>query len=75
MSSEPTEQRSDALTTTAVYSGKVNSAQSEIRAAKSERTGHVQCATGLSGAARGQKTSTVKCSKAQRSTNVTGTGQ
>jgi hypothetical protein len=33
---------------------------------KSERTGHVQCATGLSGAARRQRTSMVNCSKPQR---------
>jgi hypothetical protein len=60
---------------TAVYSEKVNSAQSKVRAMKSERTGHVQCATRLSGAARGQKTSTVKRSKPQRSADVVDTGQ
>jgi hypothetical protein len=44
--------------------------KSEVRATTSERTEHVRCATGLSGAARGQKTSTVNRSKPQRSTDV-----
>jgi hypothetical protein len=42
---------------------------------KSERTEHVWCATGLSGAARRQKTSMVNRSKPQRSADVVGTGQ
>jgi hypothetical protein len=37
---------------------KVNSAQSEVKAAKLERIGHVQCATGMSGAARRLQQST-----------------
>jgi hypothetical protein len=53
---------------------KVNNAQSEVRAAKSKRTGHVGCATGLSGATRGQKTSTVNYSKPQRCADVARTG-
>jgi hypothetical protein len=49
--------------------------KSEGRAAKSERTRHVRCATELFGAARRQKVSTVNCSKPQRSADVAGTGQ
>jgi hypothetical protein len=37
-----------------------------VRAAKSEVTGHVRCATGLSGAAKGQRVPTVNNSKPQR---------
>jgi hypothetical protein len=39
---------------------------SRCQAAKSERTGHVRCATGLSGAARGQRVPMVDRSKPQR---------
>jgi hypothetical protein len=44
--------------------------KSKVRAAMSERTGHVRCATRLSGAARGQKTSPVNRSKPQRSADM-----
>jgi hypothetical protein len=68
VSGEPTEQRSDGQRSTTGNSEKVNNAQLEVRAAKSERTG-------LSGAARGQKTSTVNRSKPQWCDDVARTGQ
>jgi hypothetical protein len=43
---------------------------SEVRAEKLERTGHVRCTTGLSGAATGQRTPTVNRSKPQRVADV-----
>jgi hypothetical protein len=58
-----------------LLTAKVNSAQSEVRAAKSERTGHIRCATGLSGAARRQRISTVNRSKPQRCADVARTEQ
>jgi hypothetical protein len=67
MYGEPTEQRSDAPTVDCVNSKKRTVQKSEVRVAKSERTG-------LSGAARRQKTSTVNRSKPQRSAGVAGTG-
>jgi hypothetical protein len=47
---------------TIVYSKKVNSVQQKVKEAKSERTRHVRCTIGLSGAARSQKTSTINLS-------------
>jgi hypothetical protein len=47
---------------------------SQVRAEKTERTGHVWCATGLSGAATRQRTSTVNRSKPQRAADVARTG-
>jgi hypothetical protein len=49
---------------------KVNSVQSEVKATVSGRTGHVRCATGLSGAATRQRTSTVNRSKPQRAADM-----
>jgi hypothetical protein len=43
MSGEPMEQRSDAPTVDCVNSKKRTVQKSEVRAAKSERTGHVRC--------------------------------
>jgi hypothetical protein len=40
--------------------------RSEVRAEKSEHTGYARCGTGLSGAATGQRVSTVDRSKLQR---------
>jgi hypothetical protein len=66
MSSEPTEQR---LPGANGRLPKVNIGEhyaAELRAEKSERTEHVWCGTGLSGAARGQRVPTVDRSKPQR---------
>jgi hypothetical protein len=59
---------------TTVYSKKVNSVQQKVKEAKSERTGHVWYAIGLSGAARSQKTSTINLSKPQWAADVAHTG-
>jgi hypothetical protein len=75
MSGEPTEQRSPAPNgrlwcTVKAYSAEVRSQSCEVI---THRT--VQCATGLSGAVRGQGTSTVNRSKPQQSADVAGTRQ
>jgi hypothetical protein len=75
VSDEPTEQRSNVPTVDYVNSKRRTMQKSEVGAAKSVRTGHVRCATGLSGAAKGQKTSTVNRSKPQRAADVAHTGQ
>jgi hypothetical protein len=53
------------------------SVQCKVRwqAAKLERTGHVRCATGLSGAPTSQRAPTVNRSKTQRCADVARTGQ
>jgi hypothetical protein len=66
LSGEPAEQRLPARQRS---TGKVNSdeqCRAEARVAKSEVTGHVWCATGLSGAAKGQRVPMVNSSKTQR---------
>jgi hypothetical protein len=68
MSGEPTEQRST------TYTVKAHSAEVRCQAAKSERTGHVQCPTGLFGVATRQKTSMINRSKRQRVDDVARTG-
>jgi hypothetical protein len=47
---------------------------SEVRAEKSERTGHVQCGTELFGAATGQRVPTVNRSKPELRADVACTG-
>jgi hypothetical protein len=66
LSDELAEQRLPARqqSTTEVYSDE--QCHAEVRAAKSEVTGHVWCGTGLSGAAKRQRVKTVNSSKPQR---------
>jgi hypothetical protein len=52
----------------------VHSTEVRCQAVKSERTGHVWSATGLSGAATRQRTSTINRSKPQRAADVARTG-
>jgi hypothetical protein len=52
----------------------VHSTEVKCQAVKLERTGHVRRATELSGAATGQRTSTVNHSKPQRAADVARTG-
>jgi hypothetical protein len=66
LSGEPTEQRSTSPTVDCADEGTVD--RSEVRTAKSERTG-------LTGAARGQRNSTVNSSKPQRLADVARTKQ
>jgi hypothetical protein len=75
MSGVPAEQQSTTLNGRLWCIVKVNSTQvrSQNCEVRTQRT--VRCATGLSGAARGQGTSTVNRSKPQRSADVAGTGQ
>jgi hypothetical protein len=66
MSGEPVEQR---LLARQRSTAKVNSDEqchAEVRASKSEVTGHVWCATGPSGAAKGQRIPTINSSKLQQ---------
>jgi hypothetical protein len=75
MSDKPTEQRSTAPNGRLRWTIKVHNAEvrSQSYEVKTHRT--VRGATGLSGAARGQMTLTVNCSKPQRSVDVARTGQ
>jgi hypothetical protein len=54
---------------------KVHSAEVRCQAAKSERTEHVRCGTGMFGAATGQRVPTVNRSKPQSRANVAHTDQ
>jgi hypothetical protein len=69
MSGEPTEQQSVRATVDCKSEQCTDRSQSR----KSKRTGHVRCATGLSGATTRQRTSMVNRSKPQRAADVTRT--
>jgi hypothetical protein len=66
LSGEPAEQRLPARQWSTAQMNSDEQCRAEARAAKSEVTGHVWCATGLSGAAKGQRVPTVNSSKPQR---------
>jgi hypothetical protein len=75
MSGEPTEQRSTAPNGRLRCTVKVNGVQVRSQGCEVRTHRIVRCATGLSGAARRQMTSTVNSSKPQRSADMAGTGQ
>jgi hypothetical protein len=75
LSGEPTEQRWTLPTIDCADGGTVNSAEVKSQNCKVRTHRTVRCATRLSGATRGQRTSTINRSKPQRSANVARTGQ
>jgi hypothetical protein len=75
MSSEPTEQRSTTPNGRLQWTVKLHNAEVRSQSYKVRTHQTVWCATGLSGAARGQGTLMVNRSKPQQSADVAGTGQ
>jgi hypothetical protein len=66
LSGEPAEQRLLARQRSTAQMNSTEQCRAEVRAQKSEATGHVRCATGLSDAATGQQLQWSTSSKSQR---------